>query len=263
MTKRRLRSIGIVFVLILNGCWNSKDIQNMDYVTAIGLDYANGKYITYVQVLNFSNVGRSENVEIGKLVPSWIGRGEGKTISQSLSSIYSTSQMRVFWGHVKAIVCSENVLKKGLVEAYNAMNRYGDVRYNILIYGTREKLSDIFIQKSMFNLSPLDTVMFTPEQTYSQRSSILSIISNQFIAQINEPGEPAMLPSLSINRTVWKEDLKNKPMLQIDGAYFFHKDKMAAWLSEQELSGARWTQKQLKRSLINIPAEGSRLLPSC
>jgi Ger(x)C family germination protein len=164
--------------------------------------------------------------------------------------------MRIFWGHVKSIVYSENVLKRGVTEAYNAMNRFGEVRYNILIYGTKEKLEDIFSQKSIFNLSPLDTIMFTPEQIYSQRSSILSISGNHFIAEINEPGEPAMLPSLSIDRKVWKEDKKDKSMLQIDGAYFFHGDNMASWLSEAELAGARWTQKQLKRSLINVPAEG-------
>ncbi|WP_239616703.1 Ger(x)C family spore germination protein [Cohnella mopanensis] len=256
MIKHGLKTICLICLLSLSGCWNSKDIQNLDYVTAIGLDYLNGKYITYVQVLNFTNVGRSETVEVGKIVPIWIGRGEGKTVSQSLSSIYSTSQMRIFWGHVKSIVCSENLLKHGVEEAYNAMNRFGEVRYNILIYGTKENLEDIFVQKSIFNLSPLDTIMFTPEQIYAQRSSILSISGNRFIAEINEPGEPAMLPSLSINRRVWKEDKKNKSMLQIDGAYFFHGDKMAAWLSEAELAGARWTQKQLKRSLINVPAEG-------
>jgi spore germination protein KC len=228
----------------------------MDYVTAIGLDFVDGKYITYVQVLNFTNIGRSETLEVGKSVPIWVGKGEGTTISESLSSIYATSQMRIFWGHVKAIVCTENLLKKGVEDAYNAMNRFGDIRYNILIYGTKEKLSDIFIQKSIFNLSPLDTIMFSPEQIYAQRSFIVPKTGNQVIAQINEPGEPGMLPSLAINKGTWHEDKNSKSLLKINGAYFFNQDKMAAWLSEDELAGTRWSQKELKRSLVRIPAEG-------
>lgn len=258
MIRLGLRGLSLLLLLLQFGCWNSKDIQNMDYATAIGLDYdiEKGKFITYVQVLNFANVGRNENQQTGKVVPVWIGKGEGKTLSQSLSSIYSTSQMRIFWGHVKTIVCSENLLKEKVVESYNSVNRFGDVRYNILIYGTKEKLSDIFVQKSVFNLSPLDTIMFTPEQIYAQRSSILPITGNKFIAQLNEPGEPAMLPSISINKTVWKEDKKPKSLLQIDGGYFFEGTKMAAWLSEQELTGTRWTQNELKRSMINVPSVG-------
>ncbi|MFC4307250.1 Ger(x)C family spore germination protein [Cohnella boryungensis] len=254
--KRRGLLLGLCLaaLLPLSGCWNSKDIQNMDYATAIGLDYVDGKYITYVQFLNFSNVGRNETVQIGKEVPIWVGRGEGATVSQSMSSIYATSQMHIFWGHVKTIVCSESLLKKGVEEAYNSINRFGEIRYNIYIFGTKEKFTDLFIQKSIFNLSPLDTIMFSPEQIYAQRSFIMPLTGNQVIAQLTEPGEPAMLPSISIVRDVWKEDKRSRPMLKIDGAYFFQGKKMQTWMAEEELAGSRWTQKQLKRSLISVPA---------
>ncbi|TVY01926.1 Ger(x)C family spore germination protein [Cohnella terricola] len=247
---------GLLLLLLLSGCWNSKDIQNMDYATAVGIDYLNGQYITYIQLLNFANVGRNENVEIGKNVPIWVGKGVGRTISESLTSIYATSQMRIFWGHVKAVVFSESVLKKGIEDAYNSFYRFGEVRYNIYVYGTKENLHDIFIQKSVFNLSPLDTIMISPEETYSQRSFIVPLKGNRIIAQISEPGEPAIMPSISIAKDVWSEEKKGKSMLKINGAFFFKGQKMAAWLSEQELSGTRWTQRQLRRSLVQIPSGG-------
>jgi len=248
-------SMLFVLLLVLPGCWNSKDIQTMDYATAIGVDYQDGKYITYVQFLNFSIVGRNENVQVGKAFPNWIARGEGETLSQSLSSIYATSQMRVFWGHVKAIVCSESLLKHGIEEAYSATNRFGEVRYNIMVFGTKEKLTDIFSQKSVFNLSPLDTIMISPEMTYEQRSFIVPKTSNQVIAEVTEPADYAMLPSLSIDKKVWTMDKDKKPMLTINGAYFFRAMKMSGWMSEKELTGLRWTQSELRRSLISVPSE--------
>jgi len=256
MIRLALCSFSLLLLLPLSGCWNSKDIQNMDYATAVGIDYVNGQYVTYVQLLNFANVGRSENMETGKNIPTWVGKGVGNTVSDSLSTIYATSQMRIFWGHVKAVVCSESLLKKGVEDAYNAFYRFGDVRYNIYVYGTKENLRDIFIQKSVLNLSPLETIMISPEETYSQRSFILPLKGNRIIAQMTEPGEPAIMPSISIVRDVWSEDKKDKPMLKINGAYFFKDSKMAAWLSEEELSGTRWTQRQLRRSLLQIPSEG-------
>lgn len=252
---RVIRVIGATLVMLLctTGCWNSKDIQNLAYVTAIGLDYENGHYIAYTQILNFSNVAKNENVNLGKPVPIWIGKGEGKTITESFSSIYATSQLRLFWGHVKVIICSERMLKRGISEAYDMMNRYREIRYNTLLYGTKEKLTDLLAQKSLFNMSPLETVAYTPEQIYSQRSFILPVYGYKVMEKLNEPSQPVLLPSLALNKETWREDKTKKPMFQVDGAFYFKNGAVSGWLSEDDLRGARWLQKKLQRSPINIP----------
>jgi len=247
----------LVFSLtMLSGCWNSKDIQNMAYVTAIGLDYSEGRYITYVQVLNFTNIARTEGVQIGKKVPIWIGKGEGRTVVGSLDALYATSQLRLFWGHVKTVVVTENLMRKGVIEAYNALNRYREIRYNVLVYGTKERLTDIFTQKSLLNLSPLDTLMYSPQETYAQHSFITPIQGHTAIARLNEPAQPLMVPSISITTKVWNEDEKHVPMFNISGAYFFNEKKLSGWLSDQDLKGARWMQHDLEHAFIQVPQSG-------
>lgn len=256
---RTLSKLGSILIccFLLPGCWNSKDLQSMAYVTAIGMDYVNNKYVTYVQILNFSNIAKTETGSTGKPVPIWIGRGEGRTVTESLTTIYSTSQMRIFWGHVKAIICTESLMKHGLQEVYDLLNRYREIRYNILFYGTKEPLKDVLVQKSMFNLSPLETSMDQPDQVYSQRSFILPVFGFKFISQLNESSISAMIPSLTIKKGKWFEDKDERPMFQIDGAYFFHDHQLGGWLSEDDLKGMRWMQKSLERSPINIPYRGT------
>lgn len=245
----------ILMLLLLTSCWNSKDIQNMAYITAIGFDYENGKYVTYVQVLNFSNVAKSESNESGRNVPTWIGKGEGTSVTQSFNSIYSTAQLRVFWGHVKALVFSERFLEEEerIRSTYDLVNRYREIRYNIPLYGTREPMRDILAMKSNLNLSPLHTVMESPEMSYSQRSYILPLHGYKLIALINEPAGAPLLPSLAIDREAWTEDTDPKSMFKIDGAYFFKGTVAKDWFSEDDLQGYRWMQKKLQRSIINIP----------
>ncbi|MFD0675382.1 MULTISPECIES: Ger(x)C family spore germination protein [unclassified Paenibacillus] len=244
-----------IALLPLSGCWDSKSIQNLAYVTALGLDYKDNEVKVYVQVINFSNVAKSENFEIGKNVPVWIGRGVGKTITEAMTSIYATSQLKVYWGHVKAIVCSEEILKQKetVRQAYDAINRYREVRYNVLLYGTKHPLTEIFTQKSIFKLSPLDTILDTPEDTFSQRSFIPPQYGYKIISEINELGRTPILPSISITKDVWSEDEKETPMFQIDGAYLMNEQLIAHWYSEDDLKGLRWLQKKMKRSLIDIP----------
>jgi Ger(x)C family germination protein len=227
----------------------------MAYVTAICLDYKDGHFIVYTQVLNFSNVAKSDKFEIGKNVPVWIGKGEGVTAVEALSSIYATSQLRMYWGHVKVIVCSESILKdkKSIQQAYDAINRYREVRYNILLYGTKESFSEILAQKSLFNSSPLDTIMDTPEDVYVQRSNIEPQYAYKIIAELNEEGRTVLLPSLSITRQQWQEDQKKKAMFKVDGAYTFQDHEFTGWFSEDDLKGVRWFHKNTKRVLANIP----------
>lgn len=248
-------ALSLLCTLLLTGCWNSRDIQNLAYVTAIGVDYKDNHYITYVQVLNFSNIARTETNTIGKPVPIWIGKGEGNTVVDSLDALMATSQLRIFWGHVKAVVFTENLMRKGIVETFNALNRYREIRYRLLVYGTKEKLENVFTKKSLLNLSPLDTIMYTPEQTYSQRSFIQPVYGHQVIARINEPGQPTMIPSLTVTREIWSEDTKGVPLLSISGAYFFNDNLLSGWLSSEDLKGARWIQKELKQAIIQVPSK--------
>ncbi|CAM3928490.1 Ger(x)C family spore germination protein [Cohnella lubricantis] len=243
----------LAMLLLLPGCWSSRDIQNMAYVTAVGLDYKDGQYIAYSQVLNFQNIARTESTEVGGEVPIWVGKSSGHTVTEALGSLSATSQLRLFWGHVKVIVATERILRAGMSGAIDAINRYRDIRYNVLIYGTNEKMDDILTQKSLLNLSPLDSVLFSPGPIYSQVSPILPVNFNHFISAINEPGDPAMVPSIGINHTDWEMNKQKKPMFALTGAYFFRNSKMIDRMTLQELRGARWTFDGITRAEIAVP----------
>ncbi|MFJ9496514.1 Ger(x)C family spore germination protein [Brevibacillus centrosporus] len=245
----------LVLLLFLPGCGNSRDIQNLAYVTALGVDYVNGKYVSYVQVLNFSNIARSEDSVLGKPVPIWIGVGDGQSLSGSLTEINATSQYPLFWGHLKSVVVTERALKQGVAEICSTLNRNREIRYNILVYGTKDNLTDILTQKSIFNLSPLDTIMFTGVQMSSQKSFLVPLNGNHAIANLHEKGNPAMIPSIAISKKNWREDHLKKGMFMISGAYFFENERLNTWMPLYELKGIRWTNHELEKTPLRIPSK--------
>ncbi|MCM3627836.1 Ger(x)C family spore germination protein [Paenibacillus glycanilyticus] len=252
--------IGKMLVCLLSlgflaSCANSRDIQNLAYVTALGIDYENGEYKTYVQVLNFSNIARSENTQLGKKVPIWIGTGHGDTLALALGDTNATSQFPLFWGHLKTVVLSENMLRRGGKETYGTLNRHYEVRYNVLVFGTKEKLEDILTQRSIFNLSPLDTIMYTSVQNRSQSPYVISSYGNRLIANMNEPGNSFYMPSITINKETWLEDKAKRGMFQMDGAFFFDKGKLVNWMSVEELKGLRWATEKIVKTLLQVPLE--------
>lgn len=248
--------IASLLLLILGGCSdNTKSIQNLAYVTAIGLDYVNDQYIAYIQVLNFVDVAKTEQLDIGKNVPVWIGKGVGRTVNDSITSIYPTSQLRLFWGHVKAIVCTERLLRNGTIlhEAYEAINRYHEVRYNVIVYGTKLPIPQILSQKALLNMSALDSLLDRPEESYKQLSRIKPQYVYKMIAELNEPARTAMMPFITIRQDTWMEDTSPKPMFLVDGASLFVGQQWKGWYSAKQLEGIRWVQHGTKRVLINVP----------
>lgn len=256
---RWLRAAGcgiLSLFLIVVGCSGTPEVQNMAYATSIGFDYRDGKWIAYAQVVNFDNIARSERLEIGKEIPVWIGKGEGETITGALTDVSRTSQMRMFWGHVKAIIVTENVMRKGVKEVYRAVNRYREVRYNILVFGTKRPLLDIMTQKSLLNMSPLDAVLFHKTQMNSPYSFVVPMTGNRIIANLNEPGQTGALPSIGLDMDDWREDKTPRPMFALSGFYFFRDYKMVNWMSLEQLKGMRWSMRHLDRIPMKIPLHG-------
>jgi spore germination protein KC len=240
----------IFFILFLQmGCWDAKEIQNINYATAIGVDYEENRYIAYLQILDFNNVAKTEGGKSGR-ASVWVGRGTGLTPNEAVNELYKSSQQTVFWGNVTAIVFSERVLKKGTKEIFDLTNRYREIRYTKWAFGTNDSLEHILSVTPFFSQSPLTSILHEPNSTYRQLSLIAPIRMNAFIAQFHEP-MTIILPRLSTTKNTWVENEKPHEMLYIQGAYLIDGPHVNT-LSEASLRGLRWINRNSFRDPILI-----------
>ncbi|TCZ75193.1 Ger(x)C family spore germination protein [Paenibacillus albiflavus] len=235
-------------LVLLTGCWDAKVIQNLTYITAIGVDYVGDEYICYAQVSNISNIAKQESRNVGKQPSIWVAKGVGKTFTDALVSIYRFSQVRLFWGHIKSVVLSENAIRKGINPIFDMMNRYREIRYNIWVYGTNMPLDQVLIEPSIINLSPQESTLENPEEIYKQSSFIPPLYWYRLIALTKEPVNVAAIPSITISNKNWKENGKPQALLLVNGAYYLNLDHMAGWLSLTDLRGLRWLENQTVRT---------------
>jgi len=254
LKKRKLFLISIItlFSSVLSGCWNIKEVQDTYYVAALGMDYKDGKYIAYAQLLDFSNVARLEGARPDKQPPVWIGRGEGITMTEALNQLYKDAQQRLFWGHVSTLILSNKLLEQDIKTSIDFINRYREIRYNILLYATKESIEDVFKTKSFFTLSGLSTILHEPREGYKQRSYIQPIQFFQFIRDSDPVGQTAYIPSIKISTENWKEEDNKAPLLRNDGAFFVRNKHLQGWLSESDLNGLRWMDEKTVRSPLWI-----------
>ncbi|MBT2664923.1 Ger(x)C family spore germination protein [Bacillus sp. ISL-4] len=241
----------IPLFLLLSGCWDEKTIQDFHYITAIGIDFKDGDYIVYTQLVDFAAVAKTE-AKPSQNPPVYVGKQKGSSISIAVNNLMHNTQQALYIGHVSTFVISENVLKQQSAEIVDYIYRNQLLRYSANIFATKSSMDDLFSINGYFNLSPLYTTLFLPEDVYRNRSYIEPITVQRYYSNQREKASTTILPSISWNDKVWKEKDEKRKSIYMDGAYVIYYKVSQPWFSEKELNGIRWLTKRTNKTPVNI-----------
>ncbi|CAN7727265.1 Ger(x)C family spore germination protein [Paenibacillus sp. LjRoot153] len=247
---------GVVVLISQTGCWDMKTIQDTNYMTAIGFDFKDGKYIVYGQMLDFASVAKQEGGQSSQPPLIWVGKEEGTTVSDAFNKLYRTSQQRVFWGHVAAYLFTKSALDQGIRKYTDGAVRYSETRFTQWVYSTDESIEAVFSVIPFFNVSPMSSILMQPVENYRQHSFIPPHRLFWVASKLREPGYTVMLPTLDIEKKTWAKNEKPDPKLKVSGAYMLDKQNKLEWLSDKQSIGARWLNKYTSRTPIVVYREG-------
>ena len=234
----------LLALLPLAGCWDVKEVQYINYITACGIDYIDGEYVVYAQTLDFSAIASSDAAGVKSGEPGvWVGKGSGKTLNVAFSSFFNSSQQTVSWGHTTAFILSDRVLKNRDMQIFETINRYHDSRSQVWYYGTKENLEDLLLATPFFKQTPLVSILHEPEGSYIQHSILPPQTLLRFMSETREPGMTTYMPTLTLDDTRWKENGKPHALLVVDGAFFLTGEQWDGWLSLDQLYGYQWLNK--------------------
>ncbi|MEB2627723.1 Ger(x)C family spore germination protein [Peribacillus frigoritolerans] len=238
-------------LFLLSGCWDEKTIQDFHYITAIGIDYKDGEYIVYTQLVDFAAVAKTESKPT-QAPPVYVGKQKGRSVSNAINQLMRNTQQALYLGHVSTFVISENVLKQQSTEIVDFIYRNQLLRYSANIFATKSSMDELFSINGFFNLSPLYTTLYLPEDVYRDRSYIKPITVQRYYSNQREKSSTTILPSISWNDKTWKDKDKNRKSLVMDGAFVIYYKVSQPWFSEKELSGVRWLTKSTNKTPLNI-----------
>ncbi|WP_088070155.1 spore germination protein GerXC [Gottfriedia luciferensis] len=252
-----LKILLIVFpsMFLLTGCWDTREVEHVWYMNALGVDYKNNQYVLYPQFINFSTFAKQETT-MRTPQPIFIGKGSGKVLDHSAFDFYKTTQQRVSWEHINTVVFSENVLKNGdLGQIDEFFARFFQFRNTMWVFGTKEPIEEVLTTGTILNLSPLYTVMDIPNEMTKNFSLFSPLIFFKFRAYLYEPAMTTQIPFLSIAKK-WKSDKEDFPLLNYSGSAFVASKRYKGYLSEKDSPGLKWMGKDFTRAPITLKKEG-------
>lgn len=251
----RSKSLTIFLLMIpclLTGCWDLKNPQDINYFTAIGFDYKDKQFTVYAQMLDFASIAGPDNAKPSEHVPVWTGTGTGDTAASAFNDLSESTQLRVFFGHVNAIVLSENIMNHGLNSVFDVISRYHELRYTPWIFGTKNNIEELLSAFPFFNMSPLASILHQPQENYKQKSMLPPVMLREFITSYREPGRTALLPGLQIIKDDWKADMKPKTLLDRDGVFSFYEMNYNGYFDTPDIMGLRFVIEETDRTPLVV-----------
>ncbi|MCE7791930.1 Ger(x)C family spore germination protein [Salipaludibacillus sp. CUR1] len=239
-----------LFILLLTGCLNANELERMYYVHAAGLDYEDGEFIIYLQILNFSTIAK-EMEQTEEEADTIVGIGRGRTPVTAIHDLYKSTPQRLFWGHMAAVVFSEDALENGLNELLDDFLRFSEIRHTPWIFSTIGDVSPVLEVYPFLDASPILGTLGDPMDSYEQSSYVEPLRKHRFIADLNEPGKSANIPSLDISER-WTTENASKRSLHLAGTTVIYGEDYRGTLENLDMVGLRWVQPNTQRTPVIV-----------
>lgn len=119
----------IVLVLFCTGCYDYNELNDLEIVSSLIVDYKEDKYVVNIEVLD-----TSESAPAG----SYFLSGEGFSLEEALNSIYFDSASTPFFSHMKTLILSKNVAEDGIDKFLDFLLRNTQFRRDFYIFVTED-----------------------------------------------------------------------------------------------------------------------------
>ncbi|KRE25133.1 Ger(x)C family spore germination protein [Paenibacillus sp. Soil522] len=265
------RTFIILFMLLstvlLSGCWDRDELQDLDLVSAIGIDEGGddveNRYRVTVQIINEGQIaGAPGQGGKAELAPVTTYSDTGSTVAETLRKITLKTSNELFFPHVQLMVIGEELARnKGIQDLFDWIERDSKFRTLFPILIVRDNTAMNVLQIT----TPLETVpsakiVGSLETTKKIWGEYASTRADKVIQQLG--GEGANLTGIRItgdpkkgNSLTNVQQIYPKADIEIKGLAIFKKGKLIKWLDGDSARGATWINNELTKTIINLDCE--------
>lgn len=139
----------VCFVLILCGCYDYRELNDMSVVTGIGIDYKDDKYIVSLEVTKSVKDGSSNELETTLYI------GEDKILADAFLEAKNSSDKFVYMEHVNILLVSKDLCDSGIGDVIDYIVRDTSINsnyYMVMVDDPKEVFSKKIENDSISNV---------------------------------------------------------------------------------------------------------------
>ncbi|WP_261306196.1 Ger(x)C family spore germination protein [Paenibacillus andongensis] len=240
--RKRISRILVILLLLpmLTGCWDRLEIEDRAVVLAIAIDEAkpqeanessNATQILKAPKSNKSLIRLTVQIAVPGRIPLgtggtggvpagqkpvWVLSSIGSTINDSIMNLQQQLADRLFFGHLRVIVVSEVMARKGIENEKDFFRRQPQVRRTVWMVVSKGKASDIMRATPQLERVPTLYLVATLDHA-KEMGKLPNNFLGVFYSASSAKGQEGSLPYL---------ELKKESNIEIAGMAYFKGDKM-------------------------------------
>lgn len=229
---------------ILSACWNYREIDKFIILAgaAIDKDKDTNEYIFTAELVE--PIGKERGFK------SKIIQTKGDSIFNALRKGIEVNGKKIYWGHSKIIIISEEIAKYDLIYVTDVVLRDAEIRGDTKIFVSKdntaseilyktEKIGDEIISyKINDTLKNQKSIPYYPNVNFRE-------LTNQLLAK----GASPIVPSVNM------EIQEGTPMFRVGGSSVFKKDKLVGYLNDIETRSALFIKDEVKGGFLVVESE--------
>jgi spore germination protein KC len=258
-TSRKITRVFAVFslfpsLLLLSGCWDRAEVNDLALITAAGIDKKSDNTIELsVQVFvpkSTSTQGMtSGGTGGGAMEQTMVRSADGITFADAMMKLQEKLPRTIFWGHDEIFVIGSELAREGIRPFLDFMIRHPQIRQSAYIFISKKKA------KRQLELMP------TLERSSSEvlremaRSGIgMEVSLKDVIQRLSGDAGAVGLPWIEeLPAEPGQSGLKTSPY--ISGTAVFKKDKMVGHINDELTRGVLWLRDEIKQAMITVKPE--------
>lgn len=242
-------------VLFLPGCWNNRDLTEINIVTALGIERSeDGKILVTIQVVEPAAIQSTASGK-GKgggaqPKPVFVLSYEGETVFDALRSMLSQVDKRLFLTTAQVLILGERLSKEGIVEVLDFFQRDHEVNYEMDVLIARDVTpAELLEIENDIDPIPAMYIKKTVENTVS-RAKVKRTILIDLIKELSKSGRQPVLGQIA---------KAGKKVVRTEGTAAFKNGKLIGWLDPYATRGFLFATGKVKSTIVNIPADGGKI----
>ncbi|HCT64007.1 MAG TPA: hypothetical protein DIC60_01835 [Lachnospiraceae bacterium] len=245
MNKNIMIAVIMCCALLLGGCYDSKEIDDRNFVISVGIDKGDNEKINVALGI------AKPDAKTDSSVAEEIKTIQGDTFAQAVKLTSSTDSQSMYFGHTKNIVLSSEILKDPdeVEEILDTMMRNNDFSLKMIMLCTKGKATDCIksVEKSDNGegLYIWDFYKNNANETEATTRLELNDMEEEF-----RLGNSVVIPVISVEGD----------KIIIGGGAVASKNGLIGFLDENEMEGYVWVAENCAGHMVQASV-GDELIP--
>ncbi|WP_309478918.1 Ger(x)C family spore germination protein [Brevibacillus agri] len=252
----------IALVMLLAGCWNRKELNDLAICVGIGIDKAEHGYTVSVQVVDPGEVAANKG-KPGR-APVALFSMNAPTVFEALRKMTTVSPRKIYMSHTRMLILGEAMAREGIAPVLDFVSRDHEFRTDFYIAVARGTTASSILKV----ITPLEQIpsneLFASLETSSKAwAPTVAVTLDQLIADLTNNGKQAVLtgirltgPAVEGDRRSNVEQIDSNVLLEYSTLAAFRGDKLIGWLNEADSKAYNYIAGNVKSTAGSLPCKG-------